>query len=124
MRWGGRNWRSTAVAATASGGATTAPSAIAAAHGIIGMSVWATTATAPVVNPTANTTRLVTGAQSKGSLPLPPLLPRSATPKKLCITIGSGLLVFYKTKCECCPLAGYQDVSLFVDDCWRKGEML
>src|SRR5438128_1776295 len=63
MRWGGRNWRSTAVAATASGGATTAPSAIAAAQGIVGMSAWATTATAAVVNPTATTTRLVTGAQ-------------------------------------------------------------
>ena len=42
MRWGGRNGRSTAVAATASGGATTAPSAIAGAHGIDGMSVRAT----------------------------------------------------------------------------------
>jgi hypothetical protein len=63
MRWGGRNGRSTAVAATASGGATIAPSAIVAAHGIVGMSVWATTATAAVVNPTANTTKLVNGAQ-------------------------------------------------------------
>src|SRR4029453_9595170 len=63
IRCGGRNGRSTAVAATASGGATTAPSAIAAAHGIVGMSVWTTTATAAVVNPTANTTRLVTGSQ-------------------------------------------------------------
>ena len=45
MRWGGRNWRSTAVAATASGGATIAPSAIAAAHGSAGTSVCATTAT-------------------------------------------------------------------------------
>ena len=33
MRCGGRSGRNTAVAATASGGATTAPSAIAAAHG-------------------------------------------------------------------------------------------
>ena len=63
MRWGGRNGRSTAVAAAASGGATTAPSAIAAAHGIAGMSVRATTATAAVVNPTAKTTKPVTGAQ-------------------------------------------------------------
>ena len=36
MRCGGRNWRSTAVAAAASGGATMAPSAIAGAHGIVG----------------------------------------------------------------------------------------
>ena len=36
MRCGGRNWRSTAVAAAASGGATTAPSAIAGAQGIVG----------------------------------------------------------------------------------------
>src|SRR2546430_9171053 len=56
-------WRRTAAAATASGGATTAPSAIAAAQGIVGMSAWATTATAAVVNPTATTTRLGTGAQ-------------------------------------------------------------
>ena len=63
MRCGGRNGRSTAVAATASGGATIAPSAIAGAHGIAGMSVRATTATAAVVNPTAKTTRPVTGAQ-------------------------------------------------------------
>ena len=45
------------------GGATTAPSAIDTAHGMVGMSVWATTAIAAVVNPTANTTKLVTGAQ-------------------------------------------------------------
>ena len=63
MRWGGRNGRSTAVAATASGGATTAPSAIADAHGIAGTSVWATTATPAVVSPTANTTSPVSGAQ-------------------------------------------------------------
>ena len=36
MRCGGLNWRSTAVAAAASGGATTAPSAIAGAHGMAG----------------------------------------------------------------------------------------
>ena len=36
MRCGGFNWRRTAVAAAASGGATTAPSAIAAAHGMAG----------------------------------------------------------------------------------------
>ena len=36
MRCGGRSWRSTAVAATASGGATMAPSAIAGAHGMRG----------------------------------------------------------------------------------------
>src|SRR5690349_11332625 len=53
MRWGGRNGRSMAVAATALGGTTTAPSAIAAAYDIVGISVWATTATAAVVNPTA-----------------------------------------------------------------------
>src|SRR6185503_13080135 len=53
----------TAVAATASGGATIAPSAIAAAHGIEGMIARATTATAIVVSTTAKITRLVTGAQ-------------------------------------------------------------
>src|SRR5215211_3241224 len=63
MRCGGRNGRSTAVAATASGGATTAPSAIAADHGIAGTSVWTTIATAAVVKPTANTTSAVTGPQ-------------------------------------------------------------
>ena len=42
MRCGGRSWRSTAVAAAASGGATTAPSAIAGAHGIAGISARAT----------------------------------------------------------------------------------
>ena len=35
----------------------------AADHGIAGMKVWATMATATVVSPTANTTRLITGAQ-------------------------------------------------------------
>ena len=64
MRCGGRSWRSTAVAAAAaSGGATTAPSTIAGAHGIAGISQRATTATATVVRPTATTTRPVTGAQ-------------------------------------------------------------
>src|SRR4051812_11783648 len=63
MRCGGRSGRSTAVAATASGGATTAPRAIAGAHGISGIRVRTTIATAAVVNPTANTTRLVSGAQ-------------------------------------------------------------
>ena len=38
IRCGGRSGLSTAVAATASGGATMAPSAIAAAHGIAGIS--------------------------------------------------------------------------------------
>ena len=62
MRCGGRNGRSTAVAAAASGGATTAPSAIAGAQGMPIMAC-ATAATATVVKPTATTTRLVTGAQ-------------------------------------------------------------
>ena len=42
MRCGGRSGRSTAVAATASGGATMAPSAMAGAHGIAGTSARAT----------------------------------------------------------------------------------
>ena len=63
MRCGGRNGRSTAVAATASGGATMAPSTIAGAHGISGTRARTTTATATVVSPTANTTRLPTGSQ-------------------------------------------------------------
>src|SRR2546423_13366383 len=63
MRCGGRSWRSTAVAAAASGGATIAPSTIAGAHGISSTKPRATRATAIVVNPTANITRLVTGAQ-------------------------------------------------------------
>jgi hypothetical protein len=46
MRCGGRSGRSTAVAATASGGATMAPSAIAAAQGRLGTRACATTATA------------------------------------------------------------------------------
>ena len=63
MRCGGRSGRSTAVAATASGGATMAPSAIAAAQGRPGTSACATTATAAVVRPTATITRLTSGAQ-------------------------------------------------------------
>ena len=63
MRCGGFIGRSTAVAAAASGGATMAPSAMAGAHGIAGISVRTTTATAIVVRATAKTTRLVTGAQ-------------------------------------------------------------
>src|SRR5262245_22529067 len=63
MRCGGRNGRSTAVAAAASGGATTAPRTIAGAHGIAGTSMRTTTATAAVVRPTAKTTRLVSGSQ-------------------------------------------------------------
>ncbi len=62
-RCGGCSGRSTAVAATASGGATMAPRAIAAGHGMAGISAWATIATAAVVSPTAKTTRPVTGAQ-------------------------------------------------------------
>ena len=54
MRCGGLSCRSTAVAAAASGGATMAPSAIAGAHGMAGISARATTATAMVVRPTAN----------------------------------------------------------------------
>src|SRR6185369_10891417 len=42
---------------------TTAPSAMAAAHGMLGTSAWATTATAAVVSATTNTTRLATGSQ-------------------------------------------------------------
>src|SRR6267378_2344081 len=49
--------------ATASGGATMAPSAIAAAHGIAGTSACATSATATVVSATATSTSAVTGAQ-------------------------------------------------------------
>ena len=52
MRCGGRSCRRTAVAAAASGGATMAPSAIAAAQGIAGTSACATHATAAVVRPT------------------------------------------------------------------------
>src|SRR3954464_9505795 len=62
-RCGGRSGRSTAVAATASGGATIAPSVIAAAHGICGTSACTSTATAAVVSATATTTSAVTGTQ-------------------------------------------------------------
>jgi len=62
MRRGNLTWRTTAVAAAASGGATIAPRAIAAAHGIA-VSPRAASATAPVVSPTATSTRDVTGNQ-------------------------------------------------------------
>src|ERR1700741_4302167 len=52
-----------AVAAAASGGATMAPSATAAAHGMPGTSQCATTATMAVVKPTATTTSVETGIQ-------------------------------------------------------------
>src|ERR1700756_4009067 len=52
-----------AVAAAASGGATMAPSAIAAAHRLSGTSRCATTATTAVVSPTATTTSVETGIQ-------------------------------------------------------------
>jgi hypothetical protein len=52
-----------AVAAAASGGATMAPRAIAAAHGISGSSQWTSTATAAVVRPTATNTSVETGSQ-------------------------------------------------------------
>ena len=51
------------MAAAASGGATTAPRATAAAHGMAGTIARATTATAIVVRPTLTTTRPATGAQ-------------------------------------------------------------
>src|SRR3954471_7386644 len=63
MRCGGRSARSTAVAATASGGATIAPSTTAAAQGSPGTIAWATAATAAVVRPTATTTSPSKGAQ-------------------------------------------------------------
>jgi hypothetical protein len=63
MRWDGRSSRSTVVAAVASGGATMAPSAIAAAHAMAGTSARATDATAIVVSPTLTTTRATSGAQ-------------------------------------------------------------
>src|SRR5690242_14393446 len=63
IRCGRRTWRSTAVAAAASGGATMAPSATAAAQGRAGSSHRATAATAPTVRPTAPSTRPPTGAQ-------------------------------------------------------------
>src|SRR3954467_7133406 len=52
IRWGSLISRRTVVAATASGGATTAPIAIAAAHGMLGTRAWTTKATANVVSPT------------------------------------------------------------------------
>src|SRR5258706_3840140 len=52
-----------AVAAVASGGATIAPSATAAAHGMSGNSQWTSTATAAVVRPTAMSTSVETGSQ-------------------------------------------------------------
>ena len=51
------------MAAAASGGATMAPSAIAAAHGIPGTSQRATTATATTVRPTAASASPVTARQ-------------------------------------------------------------
>src|ERR1700735_5734051 len=62
-RWGIRTSRRTAVAAAASGGATAAPKASAAAQGIAGTSQRATNATAAVVTATATNTRLTTGIQ-------------------------------------------------------------
>src|SRR4051794_39643121 len=62
-RCGGLNCRSTVDAATASGGATTAPSAIAGAHATSGISARVTIATAIVVNPTATITSPATGTQ-------------------------------------------------------------
>src|SRR2546430_813957 len=62
-RLGGRSWRSTAVAAAASGGATMAPSAIAAAHGICGTRARATRATTTTVSATAPIARLATDRQ-------------------------------------------------------------
>jgi hypothetical protein len=52
-----------AVAAAASGGATMAPSAIAADHGMSGRTVCASTATMAVVTPTAMNTSADTGSQ-------------------------------------------------------------
>ena len=63
MRCGGRSCRSTAVAAAASGGATMAPSAIAAGQGSSGMSHRATSATAVTVSATATSARPVTARQ-------------------------------------------------------------
>ena len=56
-------WLRIATAAAASGGATMAPSAIAAAQGMSGISRCATKATPTVVRPTAATTRVETGTQ-------------------------------------------------------------
>ncbi len=63
MRYGRLIWRRIAVAAAASGGATMAPSAIAAAHGMSGSSQWTSAATAAVVRPTATNTSVETGSQ-------------------------------------------------------------
>src|SRR5882757_664313 len=52
-----------AVAAAASGGATMAPRAIAADHGMSGSSQRVSTATVAVVRPTATNTRVETGSQ-------------------------------------------------------------
>src|SRR3954462_8609812 len=72
MRCGGLSCRKTAVAAAASGGATTAPRAMAAGQGSSGTSARVTTATAIVVKPTANTASPATGIQlsfrSRGEL--------------------------------------------------------
>src|SRR3954471_8685433 len=64
MRYGTRTCRSTATATAASGGATIAPRATAADHGMSGTSARLTTETAAVVTPTAKTTSAVTAAQS------------------------------------------------------------
>ena len=63
MRCGGATERITASAATASGGASSAPSAIAAAHGMFGRKTRETQATAMVVSPTATSTSDSTGRQ-------------------------------------------------------------
>ena len=57
-RCGGRSCLSTVVAAAASGGATIAPSAIAAVQGMSGTSRRTTTATTPIVSATAPSARL------------------------------------------------------------------
>src|SRR5215203_806797 len=62
-RCGGRSCLRTVVAAAASGGATMAPSAIAAAHGMSGTSSRVTTATMAIVRTTAPRARLVTARQ-------------------------------------------------------------
>ena len=64
-RRGGLMWRRTAEAATASGGATMAPSAIAGAQARSGVSQRATMATAMVVATTAPSTRPETAIQSR-----------------------------------------------------------
>ena len=63
MRCGMCSWRRMAEAAAASGGATMAPSAMAAAQGMPGTSECAIHATAKVVTPTATTTSDNTGTQ-------------------------------------------------------------